>query len=319
MDRDAQHYQRDARGVLDGRDLAQHDRAHDRGEDRQQRQHHREGGARQPGHGQLIGYVRDHGGADAHPGPGQQQERMPERGQRAAEPRGCRRDRRDRHRCRKPVDVRQPTGARSPRIVGVRHPVGEDDVQHEQRAVGKGEDEAEGLSDNADRGDRDHARGGEHQGSGVTPGPRAGRGQDDGAEEFDGAHRGQRQPVRCQVERRVHRREHHAQRRHPPAVIGAEPADQPPRPPPHREQQRGAGDPQPCDPEHVQPREQQHRQRRTQIMEDGADQEERLRRQPVKASLNPGFTTYVEAAGRRRQPHRGWVRRLRSGWHRGSI
>jgi hypothetical protein len=84
MHRDAEYYQRDARGVLDGRNLAQHDRAHDRGEDRQQRQHQREGGPRQPGHGQLVGYVRDHRGADAHPGPGQQQHWVPEGRQGAA-------------------------------------------------------------------------------------------------------------------------------------------------------------------------------------------------------------------------------------------
>ena len=64
MHRDAEYYQRDAGGVLNGRDLAQHDHADDDGEDRQQRQHEREGGAGQPGHGQLIGDVGDDRGAD---------------------------------------------------------------------------------------------------------------------------------------------------------------------------------------------------------------------------------------------------------------
>jgi hypothetical protein len=39
MNRDARHYQRDTSGVLDGRDLTQHDRADDGGEHRQQGQH----------------------------------------------------------------------------------------------------------------------------------------------------------------------------------------------------------------------------------------------------------------------------------------
>jgi hypothetical protein len=57
MDCDAEYDKRDARGVLDGRDLTQHDRADDGGEDRQQSQHQRERGAGQPGHGQLIDHV----------------------------------------------------------------------------------------------------------------------------------------------------------------------------------------------------------------------------------------------------------------------
>ena len=59
VDRDAEHDQGDARHVKDGRDLAQHDRADDGGEHRQQREHERERRARQPGHGQLVGDVRD--------------------------------------------------------------------------------------------------------------------------------------------------------------------------------------------------------------------------------------------------------------------
>jgi hypothetical protein len=84
MHRNADYYQRDARGVLDGRNLAQHDRADDGGANRQQREHQRECRARQPGHGQLISRVGDHRGAHAHAGPGQQQHRVPEGGQGAA-------------------------------------------------------------------------------------------------------------------------------------------------------------------------------------------------------------------------------------------
>jgi len=76
MDCHAQHYQRDTHGVLDGGDLAEHDRADDGGEGRQQGQHQRERRPRQPAHGQLIGHVRDDRGAHADPGPGQQQDRI---------------------------------------------------------------------------------------------------------------------------------------------------------------------------------------------------------------------------------------------------
>lgn len=241
--RDAEHDQGDARHVLDGRDLAQHDRADDGGEDRQQGQHQRERRAGQPGHGQLIGHVGDHRGADAYPGPGQQPRRVPEGGQRPAQPPRCRDDRRDDHGPREPVDVRRPAGLRGAPAALVRHPVAEHDVEHEQRAVGEREDEAERLTRDADRGDDHHARRGEEQGSGVATGPRAGRGQDHGAEEFDRTHRRQRQPVHREVERRVHHREHHAQRQQVPALAGAEPADEAPGSPPEHEHDRRAGDP----------------------------------------------------------------------------
>jgi hypothetical protein len=282
--RDAEHDQGDARHVRDGRDLAQHDRADDGGEDRQQGQHQRERRAGQPGHGQLIGHIGDHRGAHAHPGPGQQPHRVPERGQRSVQPPRRRDDRRDDHGPREPVDVCRPAFLRGAPAAGVRHPMAEQDVEHEQRAVGEGEDEAERLTGDADRGDGDHARRGEEQGSGVAPGPRAGRGQDHGAEELDRAHRGQRQPVHRQVEHRVHDREHQAHRHQVPALADAETADQPPGPPPEGQHDGRTGDSEPRHTEHVDSREQQHGQRRPQIVENGTDQEERLWRQPVEPS-----------------------------------
>jgi len=94
---DAEHHQGDPGGVLDGRELAQHDRADDGGEHRQQGQHQGERGPWQPGHGQLIAHVGDDGGAYADAGPGQQQDRVPERGQRAARSPRRRHDRGDGH------------------------------------------------------------------------------------------------------------------------------------------------------------------------------------------------------------------------------
>jgi hypothetical protein len=277
MQRDAQHHQADAGRILECGDLAQHDRADDGGEHRQQRQHQGERGARQPGHGQLVAHVGNDRGAYAHPGPGQQQDRAPERGQRAAESPRRGRHRGDGHGCPQLVDAGEPLAA------GVGYPVAQDDVGHEQAAVGEGKGEAERVAVQPDRGDDDHSRRGEGQRPGVAPGPRPGRGQDHGPEKLDRAHRRQREPRHRQVERRVHHGQHHAQGQQRPAARRTQRPDlpdQPSRPPPGREHHRRAGDPQPRHPEHAHPRKQQHRQRRPQVMEGRADQEERLRRNP---------------------------------------
>jgi hypothetical protein len=273
MQRDAEYHQGDAGDVAGRGELAQHDRADDGSEHGQQRQHERERGPGQPRHGQLVGHVGDHRGAHAHPGACQQQDRVPERGQRAAQsPRGGR-DRGDQHRRAEPVDPGVPRA-------GVRDPVAEDDVEHEQGAVGEGEDEPERLPGEADHGDRGDAGRGEGEGPGVARCPRPRGGQDHGAEELDRAYRRQRQPVGCEVERRVHHGEQGAQAQQRPPSVRAHPAGRPPRPPPQREHQRRAGDPQPGHTENAEAGEQQHRQRRPQVVEDGADEEERLRRRP---------------------------------------
>jgi hypothetical protein len=179
---DAEHHQGDAGHVAGSRELAQHDRADDGGEHGQQRQHERERGPRQPRHGQLIGHVRDHRGAHADPGSGQQQDRVPQRGQRTAQPPRGDRDRGDQHGRAEPVDPR----ALRP---GVRYPVAEDDVEHEQGAVGEGESEPERLPGQADHGDGGHARRGDDQGQDVACRPRPRGGQDDRAQKLDRAHR----------------------------------------------------------------------------------------------------------------------------------
>jgi len=155
MDRDAEHDQSDAGDVLNGRNLAQDDRADDGGEHRQQRQHERERGPGQPCHRQLICDVRNHRRAHADSGPGQQQDGMPESRQSAAQAPRRRRDRRDAHGRPEPVDTARP------RPLGAGHgdPVAEDDVQHEQPAVGEGEDKPERVPGDADRGDGKDTRG----------------------------------------------------------------------------------------------------------------------------------------------------------------
>jgi hypothetical protein len=163
--------------------------------------------------------------------------------------------------------------------------VAEHDVQHEQRAVREREGEAERLPGDADRRDGGHTRRGEDEGRGVARGSCAGGGQDHGAEELDRADRGQRQPVHREVERRVHHGQHRAQGEQRAAAAPAQRPDASPWPPPEREHRGRAGYPQPGHPEHVQPGEQQHRQRRAQVVEDGADAEVRLRRHPAEPPL----------------------------------
>jgi hypothetical protein len=273
----AQDDQGDPRDVGDGGDLAQHDRAGDRGAYRQQRQHEREGGPRQPRHRQLVGHVGDHRRAHPDARPGQQQHRMAERGQRAAQAPRRRRHRGDRHGRPQAVD---PAGPRMVRGGRVGDPVAEHDVQHEQHAVGEGEGEPERLPGQPDRRDGGHAPRRQREGGGVTRGPCPGGGQDHGATELDRAHRRQRQPVHREVERRVHQGQHQAQGQQRTPAAPAEFPVRLPRTPPQREHRGRGRHPQPGHPEHVEPGEQQHRQRRPQVVEYGADHEERLRRYP---------------------------------------
>jgi hypothetical protein len=288
MYRDAGYHQGDADEVLGGRKLAQHDGADAGGEHRQQRQHERERGPGQPRHRQLVGDVGDHRGAHPHPGARQQQRGVPERGKRAAQSPRCRRDRGDQHRRAEPVDPVGPAGRAGGLGDRIGDLVAEDDVQHEQRAVGEGEGETERLTGDADRGDGDDARRGEREGSGVTPGPRPGGGQDHGPDELDRAHRRQREPGHREVESRVHDGEHDAQGQQAlggSAIPTQGPPRQPPGPPPDGEHRGGRGNAQPGDSQHVKPGEQQHRQGGAKVMEDGADQEQRLRWQPVEPAV----------------------------------
>jgi hypothetical protein len=287
------HHEGDARDVLNGGHLAQDDRAYDGGEHRQQREHERERSPRQPRHRQLIAGVGDHRRAHADSGAGQQQHGIPECGQGVAQPPRRRRHGRDQHGRAEPVDA-------SRRAARIGYPVAEHDVQHEQRAVGKGEDEPERVTGKADHGDGSHACRGERERSSVAPGPRPGGGQDHSAAELDRAHRRQRQPVHGEVERRVHDGEHHAEGDQGPPAARAEFRYQPPRSPPGGEHRRRAGDAQPGDPEHADAGEQQHRQRRSEVMEDGADKEKRLRRQ----SAEPPIRRVRDLCGLRCTRHR---------------
>ena len=118
----------------------------------------------------------------------------------------------------------------------------------------------------------------------VAPRAHPERGEHDHRQELDRRDRGQRQPVDRRVEAAVHDRQHEAPGDH--VAI----AQQVPGPPPGGEDQRGRGDPQPRHPEHVDAREQQHGERRAEVVEDGADDE--------------GQACTHDQQDRRREPHR---------------
>ena len=141
----------------------------------------------------------------------------------------------------------------------------------------------------------------DRRGGDVAPDTGADQGQDDRADELDRRHRRERQVVDREVEARVHRREHRAEADDQRAAPAIEREQLPPRPAPDREDQRGRGDPQPGDAEHVDPGEQQHGERRPQVVEDRAAREVQPRRQLAGAHAHA-----VQGGGRRRRrgsPH----------------
>jgi hypothetical protein len=277
VQRDARDDQADAGQVTGGRDLAEHDRADDRGEGGQQGEHQRERGAGQPGHGELVGDVGDHGGAHAHADAPGQPGRVSERGEGGAEAGRGGGDRADDHRAGELVDPGQGRAARrlaSSGQPGVRDPVTEHDVEHEAGAVAEREQEAKGLRRDADGGQRHHPGNGEAKGGGVAPALGPERGQDDGTEELDRPHGRQREPGDGEVEQRVHPRQDEAKGRQRGPLTAVQPASQPPGPAPGREHRGRAGDPQPHHAKGRHAGEQQHGQRGPKVVEDRRDHEE---------------------------------------------
>jgi DNA-binding Lrp family transcriptional regulator len=93
---------------------------------------------------------------------------------------------------------------------GIGDAVPEQDVKHEPRTVGEGEQVAQRLAGELRRG-QDGYPAGQRQGEHVAAGPCADGGQDHRAQELDRAHGRQRQPVDGEVEQQVHRGEDDAQ------------------------------------------------------------------------------------------------------------
>jgi hypothetical protein len=79
-------------------------------------------------------------------------------------------------------------------------PVAKHDVEHESDAVGEREDESQLLTREPDIGEHGHSADGQHEREQVAPAAGSGRGEDHRAEELDGAHCGQREPVNSHVE-----------------------------------------------------------------------------------------------------------------------
>jgi hypothetical protein len=290
--RDADDHQPDAEQVLAGRELAKDERADDGSEHREQGKHEREAGAWERGHGQLIGHVRDDRRAHADPRRRQQQHGMAEGAQGAAQPGRSHHHGGDEHRGGQQIDPAHrrgrggagaggpgpgdpAPGAPEPGGPWPGDPVPQDHVAHEQDAVAEGIKEPQRLAGQADVGNGGHADGGEGQGEDVAPAAGRGRGQQHRAEEFDRTHRGQRKPGQRQVEQRVHRGEHHPELDEHGPLRPVEPGNEPPWAAPDGEDHGGARDAQPGHPEHRDAEEQQHGQRRPEIMKNRTDQEER--------------------------------------------
>ena len=151
-----------------------------------------------------------------------------------------------------------------------------------KQTVGEREHEAPGLVAQPDlrecRDPTDGDQEGERVASGACPGGR----EHDRAEELDCPDGGQRQSVDREVEERVHAGEHDAKREQDPTVGAGRGSPDPPGPPPYCEDDRGGDDPQPRHPEHVDVGEEEHRESRAEVVEDGADQEVRRRRSPER-------------------------------------
>ena len=239
---------------------------------RQQRDEQRVGRPLEPRHRKLVTDVRDDRGRDPDTDPRRERNRVDERGQRL--PAADRRhdDERDQHRGRQAVD---PADA-----LALRDAVAEDDVRGEEDGVRQRERNADRLALELDVGEEVDAADCECQRGGVPPRPRAECGERDYGQEFDRRDRAERQPVDRQVEAHVHHRQDGAPGdKRPPASL-VETGDEPPRSPPDREDGSRGGDPEPGDAEDVDPCEEQHRERRPEVVEDRAADEVGVRREP---------------------------------------
>ncbi len=158
-------------------------------------------------------------------------------GSAAPSPSGVMISKRDKHRAAQAVD------ARAPAILS--NAVAKDDIEHEERAVGKGKGESDWLAAKPDIGEQRAACQRQTQGEEVTPGANANSRQDNLAQEFDGAHGTQWQPRDGQIEAGVHEAQNDPQRNEQSALRPGTLAKQTPGTPPHREHNSRAGNAQP--------------------------------------------------------------------------
>ena len=151
--------------------------------------------------------------------------------------------------------------------------VGEHDVQREERGVGERERQAQRLGDELHVGEQVDARHRERQRRQVARRTRADRGERDDRQELDRGDGAEREPVDRHVEADVHQREDGTPGDQQPPSLAVLRRVRAPGPAPEREDQRRRGDPQPRDAEHVDAREEQHSERRAEVVEDGAAEE----------------------------------------------
>ena len=115
----------------------------------------------------------------------------------------------------------------------------------------------------------------------AASGSRAGRGERDDRQELDRGDGPEREAIDCDVEAGVHDREDDPPRSEQTLAGAIELGVGPPWPPPGSEDHCRRRDPKPGDAEHSDPGEQENRERRAQVMEDGARDEVEMRRHPL--------------------------------------
>jgi hypothetical protein len=137
---------------------------------------------------------------------------------------------------------------------------------------------AERLSLEPDVGEQVHAGNGQDQRDGVAACARAHRGKGDHGKELDRRHGAQRKAVDRDVETGVHHREHGAPREQQALSRAIESLERATGAAPQGEYERRPRDPQPGHTEDLDAREEEHRERRSEVVEDRADDEVHVRR-----------------------------------------
>ena len=102
--------------------------------------------------------------------------------------------------------------SRSTELPRSRDAVAEHDVEREERAIGEGEDEPDGLTGDPNIGEHPDADDGHEQRQRVPPPARAERRQSNGTEKLESAYGPQWEPGDRQIEAGVHQTEHDPQR-----------------------------------------------------------------------------------------------------------
>ena len=161
--------------------------------------------------------------------------------------------------------------------------VPENHIAGEQHCVQHGADQPDAITGKSYVGQHVNPADCQHHRECVTRRSDRERGQNYDRHELDGGDGAERYAVDGEIEAAVHRGEHDRPPGHEsPDVTAQRPPDGPSYPP-QPEHRRGRSDPQPRNTEWFDPREQQYRDRRTQVVEDRTDDEVRLCRNDIRA------------------------------------